>query len=87
MSTAQKCERCREYNAAAVDFRNQAANAQSDLADLLARHNALVEAVAWWNECIDFVNIFYIENDKMHPWILTTCLAARAEVDRLLRGE
>ena len=45
MSTAQKCERCREYNAAAVDFRNQAANAQSDLAALLARHNALVEAV------------------------------------------
>ena len=38
MSVITYCEMCREYNAAAVDFRNQAANAQAD-------HTALVEAV------------------------------------------
>ena len=69
MSTAQKCERCREYNAAAVDFRNQAANAQSDLAALLARHNALVEAVKK-----------YFKSERLE--ILKR--EARAEVDRLI---
>jgi hypothetical protein len=50
MSVITYCEMCREYNAAAVDFRNQAASAQADYATLLARHNALVEAVKWERE-------------------------------------
>jgi hypothetical protein len=45
MSAITQCERCREYNAVAVDFRNQASKAQADYASLLARHNALVEAI------------------------------------------
>ena len=43
MSEIMKCERCKEYNAAAVDFRHQATSAQNDYATLLARHNALEE--------------------------------------------
>lgn len=49
MSEIMKCERCKEYNAAAVDFRHQATSAQNDYAALLARHNALVEAVHIYN--------------------------------------
>lgn len=51
MNEIAKCERCREYNAAAVDFRHQATNAQNDYSALLARHNALEEAL---KELLDY---------------------------------
>ena len=92
MSTAQKCEICREYNAAAVDFRNQAANAQSDLAALLARHNALVEAVKWERECEGF-DPFFHSSFTAPSWLSRhaeshrTKQAARAEVGRLIGEE
>lgn len=93
MSTAQKCERCREYNAAAVDFRNQAANAQSDLAALRARHNALVEAVAWERECDvcgQWLHLEFWANDDKGvdlEEIADIEAFARAEVNRLLQEE
>ena len=86
MSTAQKCERCREYNAAAVDFRNQAANAQSDLAALLARHNALVDAVKKDRKlALEESGEFETEAEWKAAYSLW--VAARAEVDRLIANE
>ena len=72
MNEIAKCERCREYNAAAVDFRHQATNAQNDYAALLDRHNALVEAVKK-----------YFKSERLE--ILKR--DARAEVDRLIANE
>ena len=60
----------------------------SDYADLLSRHNALVEAVAWERECEAVRN----KNRMFRNWPETVEAersydAARAEVDRLLGGE
>ena len=91
MSEIAKCERCKEYNAAAVDFRHQATSAQNDYAALLARHNALVEAVAWereCDECGEWLNIAWWdanEIDLHEIWDIYEC--ARAEVDRLIANE
>ena len=84
MSEIMKCERCKEYNAAAVDFRHQATSAQNDYASLLARHTALVEAVArmfaaheTWAQKASASYLDWAEGRKNYD-------AARAEVDRLL---
>lgn len=45
MSEGQKCEMCREYNAAAVDYRNEAANLRADLAALRSRVARLEDAL------------------------------------------
>lgn len=92
MSEIAKCERCREYNAAAVDFRHQATSAQNDYAALLARHNALVEAVAWERECWDVE--MWVQHRLSSPMLIaaywesdSTYKKARAEVDRLIANE
>ena len=76
MSEIMKCERCKEYNAAAVDFRHQATSAQNDYAALLARHTALVEAVAKMRHA----------NNK-NRWDALEWAEACAEVDRLIVSE
>ena len=67
---------------------------RSDYASLLARHNALVDAVAWERECWDVEMLTqhklnssrqstidsYFESDSTYK-------AARAEVDRLIANE
>ena len=59
----------------------------SDYAALLARHNALVEAVAWLRECEDCdqwaFEEFWVYDDELAE----ICAAARAEVDRLIANE
>ena len=61
----------------------------SDYAALLARHNALREAVEWERECEDLVN--YLNAKDSRVWLaqrsswLRSIKAARAEVDRLLK--
>ena len=98
MSIITYCEMCREYNAAAVDFRNQAANAQADYVALLARHNALVEAVSWERECCQDIRPLvawaglYVLHGEDYVDAVAEALreiqdAARAEVDRLIEGE
>lgn len=87
MSITTYCEMCREYNAAAVDFRNQAANAQSDLAALLTRHNALVEAVAWERETSVFWEFGRTYTLVANDEALESMFAARAEADRLIANE
>lgn len=90
MNEIAKCERCREYNAAAIDFRRQATNVQNDYASLLARHVALVEAVALERECEELHGIItelYCNVSESAPEedeISRTYFAARAEVDRLI---
>ena len=86
MSEGPKCERCREYNAAAVDYRNEAANLRADLAALLARHNALVEAVVKYLGASDTADMAAIE-DALTVDMLSNTVTARAEVDKLLGGE
>ena len=60
----------------------------SDYAALLARHNALREAVEWLLDCLDawravrMGGSVYAEMDA-----LELCNLARAEVDRLLQEE
>lgn len=60
-------------------------------ASLLARHNALREAVAWARECRECGEWLHLElwsNDPFdleEVWDLYLC--ARAEVDRLIGGE
>ena len=57
----------------------------SDYAALLARHNALVEAVAWERECDACPLKNKTEAEKRgFSTIWATRRAARAEVDRLL---
>ena len=62
---------------------------EGDHAALLARHNALVEAVALERECEDLVN--YLNAKDSRVWLaqrsswLRSLKAARAEVDRLLK--
>jgi hypothetical protein len=58
----------------------------SDYAALLARHNALVEAVAWMLEC-DACPLKNTTEAEKHGFsaIWATRRAARAEVDRLLQ--
>ena len=55
----------------------------SDYADLLARHNALVEAVAWERECDEFLK------SKTYSFFTAWehLQAASAEVDKLLQKE
>ena len=57
----------------------------SDYATLLARHNALVEAVAWLRE-VDDVREWLMEFPWLRKWSgLDQCMnEARAEVDRLV---
>lgn len=65
----------------------------SDYAALLARHNALKEAVAWERECDGCAE--WLENFWFVPWgnrpdfweITESCDAARYAVDRLIEGE
>ena len=98
MSDIAKCERCREYNAAAVDFRHQATNAQNDDAAIRARHNALVEAVAWERECCQDIRPLvawadlYARHGEDYVDAIAEELreiqdAARSEVDRLIANE
>ena len=58
----------------------------SDYAALLARHNALKEAVAWERECQAFTYRNPLSIDAMKE-LLRTRYAARAEVDRLIANE
>ncbi len=61
----------------------------SDYADLLARHNALVDAVAWLRECSEFHEdkaVFYLDTWWEHE-VFNSLEAARAEVDRILSEE
>ena len=53
---------------------------RSDYAALLARHNALVEAVAWERECDEFLK------SKTYSFFVAWgyLQSARAEVDRLI---
>ena len=50
---------------------------------ILARHNALVEAVAWERECQNFTYRKPLSIDAMKELLLTR-YAARAAVDRLI---
>ena len=68
----------------------------SDYVALLARHNALVEAVAWERECgeMRFTDIWFDEWSRTESQsknamreLRATVDAARAEVDRLLAEE
>lgn len=60
----------------------------SDYAALLARHNALVEAVAWYLEC-DACPLKNTTEAEKHGFaaLWATRRAARAEVDKLLQKE
>lgn len=84
MSEISKCERCREYNAAAVDFRHMATSALNDYAALRARHNALREAVKKYIAVIDETDWAVINNRPISKKTLSQTVTARAEVDRLL---
>ena len=82
MSVITQCERCREYNAAAVDFCNQASKVHAALL-------ALVEAVAWERE-FDEVLVWLVRTGR-YPKDMASRYdlanereCARAEVDRLL---
>lgn len=59
----------------------------SDYAALLARHNALVEAVAWVKECelVRHYVIFEALETCALREITSSISSARAEVDRLLQ--
>ena len=61
---------------------------EGDYATLLARHNALKEAVAWEREC---ESAWYSDNLPLSASALhamhESFIAARAEVDRLLSEE
>ena len=98
MSEGPKCERCREYNAAAVDYRNEAANLRADIAAITARHAALVEAVKWERECCQDIRPLvawaglYVLHGEDYVDAVAEALreiqdAARAEVERLLENE
>ena len=60
---------------------------------LLARHNALVEAVVWERECEELHGIItelycnVAESAPEEDEISMTYFAARAEVERLIGGE
>jgi hypothetical protein len=77
------CERCREYNAAAVDYRNQAMKAETRLAELQ-------EAVRWERECEwvnDLITEQYVSVVEIAPEeeeISVSCFEARARVDALV---
>lgn len=62
--------------------------AEADYAALLARHNALREAVMWEREC-DACPLKNTTEAEKHGFaaIWATRRAARAEVDRLLKEE
>ena len=75
------CERCREYNAAAVDYCNQAMDAERRLSELQ-------EAVRWLLECEELFEdkcIFYL-NTWWAFELYTSLLGARAAVDALIGG-
>ena len=57
--------------------------ADADYAALRARHNALVEAVAWERECDGMLWPIYGADEYFE--VYNTNVAARAEVDRLLQ--
>ena len=82
MSITTYCEMCREYNAAAVDYRNQAANAQAENIALLARHNALVEAVKKLTSADD--DLMDAWDEKRANEMQKVYSNARDEVDRLI---
>ena len=73
------CEKCREYNAAAVYFRRQAADAESRLAELQ-------EAVRWEREAEEVHSIitekylFVSESAPEEDEISVSYFAARAAV-------
>ena len=56
---------------------------EADYTALLARHNALVAAVAWERECQSFTYRKPLSIDAMKE-LLRTRYAARSEVDRLI---
>ena len=98
MSATTQCERCREYNAASVDFRNQASKAHAAHDALLARHNALRDAVAWERECCQDIRPLvawadlYARHGEDYVDAIAEALreiqdAARSEVDRLIANE
>jgi hypothetical protein len=63
---------------------------RSDYAALLARHDALVEAVAWERECIrqlDCAGKFWEDDNIPGRELIKILDAARAEVDRLIANE
>jgi hypothetical protein len=64
-----------------VEAENGSFVLHSDYAALLARHNALVEAVVWERECDEFLK------SKTYSFFTAWehLQAARAEVDRLLQ--
>ena len=72
-----KCTKCDK----SCSFRKKPFN--SDYSALLARHNALVEAVAWERECDEFLK------SKTYSFFVAWgyLQSARAEVDRLLSGD
>ena len=60
----------------------------TDYAALLARHNALREAVAWERECIrqlDYVGKFWEDDNVPGRELILILDAARAGVDRFLQ--
>lgn len=57
---------------------------QAENAALLARHNTLVERVAWERECISAEIIWKDRNESSYQEWIGTVHAARAEVDRLI---
>ena len=61
--------------------------AEVDYSSLLARHNELVDAVAWSRECDDCgqwaFEEFWVHDDELTK----ICYAARAEVDWLIAAE
>ena len=60
----------------------------SDYAALLARHNALVEAVAWERECIrqlDYVGRFWDDDNVPGRELIMILDAARTDVKELLK--
>ena len=71
-----------EIEAACLEFDRL----NSDYAALLARHNALREAVEWERECQSFTYRNPLSIDAMKELLLTR-YAARAEVDRLLQEQ
>ena len=72
-----------EFSDDIEDMAYELAYTRYELAKAEARHNALVEAVAWERECDEFLKSktysFFVAWEHLH--------AARAEVDRLLSGD
>ena len=72
-----------EFSDDIEDMAYELAYTRYALAKCEARHNALVEAVAWERECQNFTYRKPLSIDAMKELLLTR-YAARAEVDRLI---